>query len=223
MDDLHDHLADRHQERDLIRRSLDEIDRLENLIKGLLDFAVPSRVVNLEVRPLEGVLENTLFLVRKLCKDSKISLTVKTEEFLPLLQLDPEKLQQALLNLLLNAIQSMPQGGSLNVEARKVSPDESLLSDAGVRVTVSDTGNGIAEEDIPYIFDPFFTRNPSGCGLGLAIVHSVVQEHYGRISVSSKVGNGTIFWVDLPALEQTSTGASDVTGSQTPTPGPTET
>lgn len=223
MDDLHDHLWDRHQERDLIRRSLDEIDRLENLIKGLLDFAVPSRVVNLEVRPLEGVLENTLFLVRKLCKDSKISLSVKTDESLPLLQLDPEKLQQALLNLLLNAIQSMPQGGSLNVEVKKVSPDESLLPDAGVRVTVSDTGNGIAAEDIPYIFDPFFTRNPSGCGLGLAIVHSVVQEHHGRISVSSKVGNGTVFWVDLPALEAASTGPSVAPASPTPTPGSAET
>jgi PAS domain S-box-containing protein len=223
MDDLHDHLWDRHQERDLIRRSLDEIDRLENLIKGLLDFAVPSRVVNLEVRPLGDVLENTLFLVRKLCKDSKITLALKTDEALPLLQLDPEKLQQALLNLLLNAIQAMPQGGTLNVEVKRVPPDESLLRDAGVRVTVSDTGKGIAEEDIPYIFDPFFTRSPSGCGLGLAIVHSVVQEHHGRISVSSQEGNGTIFWVDLPALEEASTGASDVTGSQTPTPGSAKT
>lgn len=223
MDDLHDHLWDREQERDLIRRSLDEIDRLENLIKGLLDFAVPSRVVNLEVRPLGDVLENTLFLVRKLCKDSRISLAVKTDESLPLLHLDPEKLKQALLNLLLNAIQAMPQGGSLNVEVKRVSPDESLLPDAGVRITVSDTGKGIAAEDIPYIFDPFFTRNPSGCGLGLAIVHSVVQEHNGRIHVSSKEGNGTVFWVDLPALEEASPGVSDVTESQTPAPGAAET
>ncbi|MEW6352158.1 MAG: ATP-binding protein [Thermodesulfobacteriota bacterium] len=206
MDDLHDHLSDRRQDQELIRRALKEIDRVENLINGLLDFAVPSRRVSLEVRPIGEVLDDTLFLVRKLCKNNKISLSAETDEALPLIELDPEKLQQALLNLVLNAIQSMPDGGSLRVEVKKAPPDESLLSGPAVRISVTDTGTGIAARDIPYVFDPFFTRNPSGCGLGLAIVHSIVQEHNGRISVSSQVGKGTTFRVELPCVEQAQKG-----------------
>lgn len=198
MDDLHDHLRDRPQERDLIQKCLMEIDRLENLISGLLDFAVPSGRVSLQVRPLGDVVQHTLFLVRKLCKNRKISLSVHSDEDLPLLNLDPERLQQALLNLLLNAMQAMPDGGSLDLQVKNVSKEESLLSEKAVRIVMTDTGKGISSEDMPYIFDPFFTRTPSGCGLGLAIVHSIVQEHKGRISVSSQVDKGTSFWVDLP-------------------------
>jgi PAS domain S-box-containing protein len=200
MDDFHDRLHDRPQERDLIQRSLQEIDRLENLINGLLDFAVPSRRVSLEVRPFGDVLKNTLFLVKKLCKNQNIALSVHSDESIPLLHLDPEKLQQALLNLLLNAIQAMPDGGKLQLEVKNVMADESLLSEPAVRIAVADTGRGISSEDIPYIFDPFFTRTPSGCGLGLAIVHSIVEEHKGRTSVSSQLGRGTTFWVDLPVV-----------------------
>jgi signal transduction histidine kinase len=129
--------------------------------------------------------------------------------------LDPEKLQQALLNLLLNSIQAMPEGGTLRLEAHNVSGEESLLSRQGVRITISDTGSGIAVEDIPYIFDPFFTRNKSGCGLGLAIVHSIVQEHKGHISVSSQLGEGTTVRVDLP-WEDGSAAAENATEKSDP-------
>ncbi|NTV41889.1 MAG: GAF domain-containing protein [Syntrophobacteraceae bacterium] len=201
MDDLHDHLNDRPQDRELIQRALKEIDRLENLINGLLDFAMPSQGVNLETRPVGDVIENTLFLVKKLCKNQKITLTQQIREALPMVSLDPEKMKQAVLNLLLNAIQAMPDGGSLRLEAVEVPAEESLLSENALRIIVADTGRGIAPEDIPYIFDPFFTRNPSGRGLGLTIVHSIVEEHKGRISVSSQVDKGTTFWIDLPTLE----------------------
>jgi PAS domain S-box-containing protein len=213
MDDLHDHLRDRPQERDLIQRSLEEIDRLENLINGLLDFAVPSRNVNLEVRPLDNVLESIQFLVRKLCDRQNVSLHIDAPVSLPLLNLDPEKLQQALLNLLLNAIHAMPDGGSLRMEVKSVSAEESLLTRPAIRIVVADTGIGIPDEDIPFIFDPFFSRNPSGCGLGLAIVHAVVEEHNGRISVFSKPGEGTTFWVDLPAVNRADVEAQPQAGS----------
>lgn len=201
LDDLHDRLDEMPRERELIQRSLHEMDRLENLINGLLEFAMPSRGVKLQVRPLMDVVDKTLFLVRKMCRNQKISLSIRGEEPLPLLQLDPEKLQQALLNLLLNSIQAMPDGGSLSVEVKTVSTEESLTPGPAVRVSVVDSGKGIAAEDIPYIFDPFFSRNPSGCGLGLAIVHSIVEEHRGHISVTSRPGEGTTFWIDLPVSE----------------------
>ena len=144
---------------------------------------------------------NTLFLVKKLCENNKISLLMNSQNTLPMLLLDPEKLQQALLNLLMNAIQAMAQGGDLRVDVKKISAAESLLSMPAVRIAVEDTGKGISPEDIPYVFDPFFTRNTSGCGLGLAIVHSIVREHGGQISLSSQLGQGTTFWIDLPIAE----------------------
>ncbi|MGC8491100.1 MAG: ATP-binding protein [Syntrophobacteraceae bacterium] len=198
MDDLHDHLEDLPKERELIRRSLQEIDRLENLTNGLLEFAVPSRQINLELRPVGEVVHNTFFLVRKLCKNNNVSLSLQSDEALPLLRLDREKLQQALLNLLMNGVQAMPEGGELKIEVTEVAAEESLLSQPAVRILVQDSGKGISPEDIPYVFDPFFSRNPSGCGLGLAIVHGIVQEHGGKISLSSELGKGTIFWMDLP-------------------------
>jgi PAS domain S-box-containing protein len=201
MDDLHDRLSDKPRERDLIQRSLQEIDRLENLINGMLDFSAQTGV-NRELRPFGDFLESTLFLVRKLCKNQDIALTAQVDDSLPPIRFDPEKLKQALLNLLLNAIQSMPEGGDLRIILKGVSAKESTLEAPTVRIVVKDTGKGIAPEDIPYIFDPFFTRNPSGCGLGLAIVHSIVQEHEGSVSVYSRVGEGTTFCVDLPVVSE---------------------
>lgn len=201
MDDLHDHLSDHPRERELIERSLQEIDRLENLITGLLDFAGPGRHVTLQAKPIREVLDNTLFLVRKMCKNQRIVLSVNEEEPLPPVLLDPEKFKQALLNLFLNAIQAMPEGGELHLNIQRIEPDQSLLSLPSVRITVADTGSGIDEEDLPYIFDPFFSRHPSGCGLGLAIVHSIVEEHKGRISVTSRLNRGTTFRIDLPGVE----------------------
>lgn len=76
-----------------------------------------------------------------------------------------------------------------------------MLSQPSVRITVRDTGTGIADEDIPFIFDPFFSRHPSGCGLGLAILHTFVEEHRGRVSVASRLSTGTSFRIDLPMVE----------------------
>ncbi len=197
MDDLHDHLGDRPGEQELIRRSLQEIDRVENLINGLLDFASPKGL-NLQVRPVGDVVQDTVFLVRKLCKNQRVSISVDAGEALRPVRIDPERFKQALLNLLLNAVQAMPEGGDLNVYLRMVPAEESLLSEPAVRISVSDTGTGISTEDISYIFDPFFSRNPSGCGLGLSIVHSIVEEHKGRISVESQLGHGSVFRLDLP-------------------------
>jgi signal transduction histidine kinase len=146
------------------------------------------------------VVQATLFLVTKQCKNQNIRLTVQVEDSLPPVNLDPERLQQALLNLLLNAIQAMPDGGTVSLEAGLVNGDASLLGESAIRIAVRDTGRGIGAEDLPYIFDPFFTRNPGGTGLGLAIVHSIVEEHGGRISVSSQVGQGASFWMDLPVV-----------------------
>jgi signal transduction histidine kinase len=198
LDDLHDHIEDRGENREMIQKALQEIDRLENLITGLLDFAAPSKPAQLTARPIRDVFRHLFFLIKKQCKNQNIKLTEHLEDALPQVNLDPERLLQALLNLLLNAIQAMPDGGEARIRVHNADATESMLSEPAIRIEVSDTGKGIQPDDIPFIFDPFFSRNPAGHGMGLAITHSIIQEHGGRISVFSEPGQGATFWIDLP-------------------------
>lgn len=215
LDDLHDRLHEPLEDRELIRQALSEIERLENLISGLLDFAAPTRGLRLETVSIDSVLADTLFLVRKLAKNHRVHLSTVVEETVPSVRVDREKMKQVLLNLFLNAIQAMSEGGELCAKAKGVTAQESLISQPGLRLTITDTGKGIPAEDIPYIFDPFFSRHPSGSGLGLAIVHSIIVEHGGRIAVSSTVGKGTTFTIDLPldAKEEGKQDGADESGS----------
>jgi signal transduction histidine kinase len=104
-------------------------------------------------------------------------------------QADPEQMTRVLRNLILNAIDAMPQGGSLAVRTAAL--------EAGVRLEVSDTGQGLSPEECERLFTPYYTTKTHGTGLGLAIVQSVVSDHGGRISVESTPGKGTTFRIDL--------------------------
>jgi signal transduction histidine kinase len=108
---------------------------------------------------------------------------------LPKVSADPEQMTRVLRNLILNAIDAMPQGGTLTVrtEAR----------DGGARLEVSDTGQGLTPEECERLFTPYYTTKTHGTGLGLAIVQSVVSDHHGRISVESQPGRGTTFRLEL--------------------------
>ncbi len=111
---------------------------------------------------------------------------------MPRVPLDPERFTQALLNLFLNAVQAMDQGGTLRITA---APEP----DAGVvLLRIADTGHGMAAELVPDIFNPYFTTKSSGTGLGLAIVHRIIEAHGGEIKVESVVGKGTVFTLLLP-------------------------
>ena len=109
------------------------------------------------------------------------------------IQADPDQLRRALGNLVLNALDAMPEGGTLLVST--------ALHDAGVRLEVSDSGQGLTEEECQRLFTPYYTTKQHGTGLGLAIVQSVVSDHHGKISVSSASGRGTTFTIDLPAAQ----------------------
>ena len=108
---------------------------------------------------------------------------------------DKDRLKQMLLNLYLNAIQSMEDSGRLHI---RLSRDK---SDGKVMITISDTGSGIKKEDLPDIFEPYFTTKLSGTGLGLAIVHNIVKAHKGELKVKSEPGHGTCFTIILPDKE----------------------
>ena len=113
---------------------------------------------------------------------------------------DESQLRQALLNLLRNAAEAMPDGGRLQIAA--------LSADQGtVELTIADTGHGIAPEHLPKIFEPFFSTKDGGTGLGLALTQQIIVEHGGRIEVTSRNGHGTTFTISLPGLGREEPGA----------------
>jgi signal transduction histidine kinase len=111
---------------------------------------------------------------------------------LPEINMDKAQIEQALINLALNAIEATGPGGKITINSRFASKADM------VEITVSDTGKGISEEDVDRIFEPFYTTSESGTGLGLAITHGIIEQHGGTVEVESKMGQGTSFIIRLP-------------------------
>jgi len=127
------------------------------------------------------------------CHTAKIEVERSSSGRVPAIQADPDRLQQVLVNLMNNAIESMPQGGCLNI---------GLINGGGghVLINISDTGTGITQENQARIFDPFFTTKPTGkgTGLGLAVSYGIIRDHGGEIRVNSSPGEGSTFSIVLP-------------------------
>jgi signal transduction histidine kinase/HAMP domain-containing protein len=189
LDELHDRLLNQPVDQALIRRSLQEIERLEGLVGELLNFA-SSPQGRLEPGDVGEVLHDTLFLVKKQCQQAGIELVEEIDATFPPFPLDRDKLKQAFLNLLANALDAMPGGGKLTVAAH--------AAEEGVRVAIRDTGEGIPADRLPLIFEPFYTSKEEGTGLGLSITHNIVSDHGGRIEVSSRPGEGSVFVLCFP-------------------------
>ena len=120
---------------------------------------------------------------------------------LPLIAADPELLHRAISNLVLNAMDAMPSGGTLTLRTRS--------GGDGVAIEISDTGSGLTPEECERIFTPYYTSKQHGTGLGLAIVQSVISDHHGKISVRSEAGRGATFLIELPSnLDRLSSAAS---------------
>jgi signal transduction histidine kinase len=190
LDELHDRLLNQPTDQTLIRRSLQEIERLEGLVGELLNFA-SSPQGRLEPGDVGEVLRDTLFLVKKQCQRGGIELVEEMDATFPPFPLDRDKLKQAFLNLLSNALEAMPAGGTLTVAAH--------AAEEGVRVAIRDTGEGIPADRLPLIFEPFYTSKEEGTGLGLSITHNIVSDHGGRIEVNSRPGEGSVFVLCFPA------------------------
>jgi signal transduction histidine kinase len=133
---------------------------------------------------------------------ARITVSRTVEEGLPPVAVDPQLLHVALTNLFTNAVQAMPDGGTLTT---KLEPDTHGGA-PHARLTISDTGHGMAPEVRARIFEPFFTTRASGTGLGLAIVRRIVDSHHGEVAVQSTVGQGTTFTVWLPFAPEPVTG-----------------
>lgn len=193
LDDLHDRIANRTSDCLLIQRSLEEIEKLENIVNRLLDFAKkPGHQSRLE--DINQVVEDTLFFVSKQCRRQGVTITRKPARDLPRCQMDRERIRQAIINIVLNALNVLEPGGTITITTAMdphADPPALLLS-------IADNGPGIASEELDLIFDPFFSHNPEGFGLGLSITHTIVEEHGGRITVQSEPGRGACFTLHLP-------------------------
>jgi signal transduction histidine kinase len=160
---------------------------------------------------VHDVLEKSLMLVahRLYQKDIKLSRSWKAD--VDTIRADADQLEQVFLNFFLNAMDAMKQGGELTVATEIRSPDEWAARmngsngerDEVLRITVRDNGEGIRKEDIAHVFDPFFTTKDYGTGLGLSVVHGIVQEHGGQIEVESELTKGTSFYILLPLVRFT--------------------
>lgn len=171
-----------------------EITRAQKIIENLLDFSRRS-TVRREAVDLNGLIQLTLSLLQKEIQQSDIQLVTEFGAIPPCFA-NSDDLKQILLNLILNARDSMPNGGSLVVRTRQEGAD-------WVVCELGDTGVGISSEDMPRIFNPFFTTklDQKGTGLGLAIVRSAIERNNGRVEVQSTVGRGSLFRVKLPTAK----------------------
>jgi PAS domain S-box-containing protein len=175
----------------------DEVDRMGKLIGSLLQF---SRHSHRQISTLDILkeIENSLELVEYHLRSRNIEVVREFDATLPTIQADRQQLRQVLLNLLTNASDAMPQGGTLITRARAVEPENGVK---GVRIELADSGPGIAAADLERIWEPFFTTKEEGkgTGLGLAISRRAIEADHGTISVASQLGKGTTVTIFLPA------------------------
>jgi signal transduction histidine kinase len=172
-----------------------EVARLNTIVQEFLTLARTPTLQRTSIA-VAALLQEVVALLTAEAQACALRLTVQGPESLPSLRLDRQQMQQALLNLLLDALQATPPGGAVQVTAKAEAE--------AVRITITDQGSGVAPEMLEHIFDPYFTTKPEGTGLGLPIALQIVQAHGGTLEVRSIPGQGTTVEVRLPSGPQTS-------------------
>lgn len=191
LDDLHDSINDA-DTKQMIREALKEIERLEKIVSMLLDYASPRTESKIEIE-IDQIIDDVTLLIKKMCEKKNIKLERNRLFLQNRLNVNVDKVKQAFLNILLNAIQHVEVGGKILIDAKKT-----VLSEKSyVVVSISDNGPGIQEKDIEKIFEPFYSMRPGGTGLGLAISKSIINEHDGII-FAKNTEKGATFEIWLP-------------------------
>jgi PAS domain S-box-containing protein len=171
----------------------EEVERANKVIKSLMEFGKPSKNEK-KNSSLNEIMEDVLIILNKYVSQHKVKVNFYKGET-PYGEFDKEQLKQAFVNLIFNAVDAMPQGGEINISTED-------LSHNWIKVVFQDTGIGIEENNLSNIFNPFFTTKEEGTGLGLPIVHRIVEDHEGIIKVTSSVGEGTKFEILFPITEK---------------------
>jgi signal transduction histidine kinase len=173
-----------------------EISRMERILDEMLDFARPVKL-NMEPAAMESVIDNCLEILDARFREQGITVAKRYSMGLPKIPLDYEKMEQALFNVLLNAVEAFSEGGHIEVITKR------LRRDGGaVQVEIADDGPGISAEDLPFVFDPFFSNKKKGTGLGLSIVNKIVEAHGGSSDVAQRKPHGTRVTLTIPVREK---------------------
>lgn len=168
-----------------------EVERLNRVISQLIEFARPLELKR-EKTYFPDLLQHTLSLIAAEAKNNHVTITTDITFDLPLAEVDPDKVKQVLLNIFLNSLAAMKNGGNMEIK---------LLSQKNnIAAIISDTGKGIEKVNLPRIYDPYFTSKPAGTGLGLAVVQKIMEAHGGIVNVESVVGRGTIVSLQFPLI-----------------------
>jgi two-component system NtrC family sensor kinase len=171
---------------------LEESERIRKIVQDLLDFSKPKKA-DFKVADINSVIRNSLKLIQNTLDISRIESQLDLKEDLPAVFIDEDRIREVLVNLLSNAVHAMPSGGTVFIRTKLAKNQDNII------IEVEDTGKGIPQEFISYIFDPFFsTKGAEGTGLGLSISYGIVRRHNGKMDVRSKVGVGTTFFIELP-------------------------
>jgi len=171
---------------------ISEVERLNRVVGQLLELARPIDLIHKQI-PLDTLFKTSLALIETQAAEKQVHVEINLADDRLSIIADPDRINQVLLNLYLNAIDAMEPGrGRLIVSARRTS------SAAGVLISVTDNGSGITKKDQPHVFDPYFTSKSTGTGLGLAIVHNIMEAHGGTTSVTSEPGSETTFTLFFP-------------------------
>ncbi|MGD9309702.1 MAG: ATP-binding protein [Desulfosarcina sp.] len=173
--------------------------RCRKIVTNLLDFARQNQP-HKKIHDINDVVSACVSLTQKQAAFKDVSIANHLADNVPAMPVDKGQIEQALINLIINAVEATPAGGHIRVSS------ELSETKGFVEITIADTGEGIADERLSQIFDPFFTTKEHGTGLGLAITHGIVEQHGGTIAVSSIVGQGTRFTISLPIKESDSHG-----------------
>jgi two-component system sensor histidine kinase HydH len=175
-----------------IQTVLDEIKRLDNIINQFLSLAKAQKLT-LVSSDMNKFLDELILLVEMDTRDKKVHV-IKIMDRLPQLKIDPDEMKKALLNIMLNGVQAMPEGGKLQVQSYT---DDSKGT---VVIRITDSGVGISKENLSTIFQPYFSTKEKGTGIGLSIAYRIISDHKGKIEVESEVGKGTTFIITLPVI-----------------------
>jgi two-component system, NtrC family, sensor histidine kinase HydH len=168
-----------------------EVERLNRVISQLIEFARPLELKQ-EKTYFPDLIQHTLSMIAAEAKKNHVTVTTDTAFDLPLTEVDPDKVKQVLLNIFLNSLAAMKDGGNLTI---KLVPEKNNIA-----VIVADDGTGIEKMDLPHIYDPYFTSKPAGTGLGLAVVQKIMEAHGGTINVESVSGQGTTVSLLFPLI-----------------------
>jgi signal transduction histidine kinase len=185
-------------QRRLAHDVLDEVDRLNSIVGSLLSLAQPAESNPEEIHIRQEIVRCVNFIEAK-AKTQNVTLRADFEEYLPNLRLDPGELRQVLLNVMMNGLQAMPEGGVLSIKTCYLAPGiRDPISDGRISIAIEDEGSGIPDALRQRVLEPFFTTKAGGTGLGLAICNSIVKRYNGEILIDQAGGGGTQVRILLP-------------------------